>query len=125
METYTQEIYNPRFIIAGHFSLIKNKIQTQIDKFKLKLLEPSEQKLNELKRVRDRQIAKIEEIEQVNSFEWTFGEHFKDKWSNLINDDSIEYVKKLDQMKEFDLIKSDCILVEDFNIETKSLYIYI
>jgi len=111
--------YHPTIIINDHFEDVINliDIQTEI------LLEDqslNEDKINELNTLRNKQLEKIKEIQELNLFLLPkFDEEkYQKKWSDIINDETLEYQHKLDLIKD-DLIIFDCVLVEDFQSKSK------
>ena len=117
--------YNPRLAKVNHFDDIINKIDVKTETL-LEKIEMSNKKRkledeaaetkqqNDLNETREKQIKKIKEIEQINL---NFLENdkeieeFEQKWSHVINDHSLDYQQKIDQIKE-DLIHFDCVLLE-------------
>ena len=113
--------YNPRLLIANHFDDIINKIdvktETSLEDIEVKnkkrkledetsYIETEAQK--EFNEIRERQIEKIKEIEQINLqlLNDKSIEDLEQKWSNIL-----DYQQKMDRIKE-DLIRFDCVLLE-------------
>ena len=116
--------YNPRLAIVNHFDDIINKIdvktETSLEKIemsnknrKLKNEATETKQQNGLNETREKQIKKIKEIEQINLqlLNDKSTKEFEQKWSHVINDHSLDFEKKMDQIKE-DLIHFDCVLLE-------------
>jgi hypothetical protein len=105
--------FHPRLLINEHFSNIINQIDVKTET----LLENqilSKEYRNLLNETREKQIEKIKEIEQLNlnHLPSTIDiDKNEQKWSHILNDDSLEYRKKIDQLK-IDLIHFDCVLFE-------------
>jgi hypothetical protein len=113
--------FNPRLIIVNHFDDLINKIDVktetslediEVSNKKRKLedetsyIETEAQK--EFNEIRERQIEKIKEIEQIN-LQLLKDNSIKDleqKWSNIL-----DFQQKMDQIKE-DLIHFDCVFLE-------------
>jgi len=111
--------YHPSIIINNHFEEIVNRIDIETET----LLEDkslNDQKRNELNILRDKQLEKIKDIQELNLSRLPkFDEdEYRKKWSRVINDESLGYKQKLDIIKE-ELISIDCILVEDFKSISK------
>ena len=104
--------YNPRLIIDEHFSQIINQID----------INTEEQIINEhlcvsdlvaINDLRNKQINKITELKQINLDANKFEEELLcEKWQHLIDNNSMDYLKKLDTIKR-DLIVYDCVLLND------------
>ena len=113
--------FNPRFLIANHFDDIINKIDVKTT-FSLENIEVKNKKRKledetsyieteaqkEFNEIRERQIEKIKEIEQINLqlLNDKSIEDLEQKWSNIL-----DYQQKMDRIKE-DLIRFDCVLLE-------------
>ena len=107
--------FHPRLLINEHFSNIINQIDVRTET----LLENqilSQENRNLLNELREKQIEKIKEIEQLNlnHLPSNIDENkYEQKWSHILNDNSLEYQQKIDQIKdEEDLIHFDCVLLE-------------
>ncbi len=106
--------YHPQVIIVDHFDNLVNQIDIKTET----LLENqilSEETRNKLNEIREEQIEKIKEIKELNlsHLPQKFNENdFRQKWSHVIDDDSLEYKHKIDKIKE-ELILSDCVLLEN------------
>ncbi len=110
--------FHPRLLINEHFSNLINQIDVKTET----LLENqilSQETRTSINETREKQIEKIKEIEQINlnNLPSTIDENkYEKKWSHILNDNSLEYNNKIDQIKE-ELIYFDCVLLE----QTKSL----
>ena len=109
------ESFHPRLLINDHFSNVINQIDVKTET----LLENqilSQESRNLLNETREKQIEKIKEIEQLNLNHLPSKIEeikFEQKCSHILNDDSLEYQKKKDRIKEQeDLIRFDCVLLE-------------
>ena len=110
--------FHPRLLINEHFSNIINQIDVKTET----LLENqilSQENRNLLNELRETQIEKIKEIEQLNlnHLPSNIDENkYEQKWSHILNDNSLEYQQKIDQIKE-ELIHFDCVLLEQSKSE--------
>ena len=110
--------FHPRLLINEHFSNIINQIDVKTET----LLENqilSQENRNLLNETREKQIEKIKEIEQLNlnRLPSNIDENkYEQKWSHILNDNSLEYQQKIDQIKE-ELIHFDCVLLEQSKSE--------
>ena len=99
--------YNPRLTIVNHFDEIINKIdvktETLLEKIemsnqerKLKNEATETKQQNDLNEIREKQIEKIKEIEQINLqlLNDKTTKEFEQKWSHVINDHSLDYQQK-------------------------------
>ena len=113
--------FNPELIIVDHFDERINTIDIETET----LLEDqslTEEFVFKLNETREKQIEKLEEIKQANlSVLLSKGEtvddvedEFRQKWSHVIDDDSLEYKHKIDKIKE-ELIVYDCVLLLNTN----------
>ena len=111
------ESFHPKVLIFDHF----NEAITKIDIHTESLLEnqiftkESRQKMNE---IREKQIGEIKEIREINlnHLPNEFNEEkYKQKWSHVIDDVTLEYRQKIDKIKE-ELILVDCVLLENHNL---------
>ena len=114
MSKQTQS-FHPRLLIIEHFSNIINQIDVKTET----LLENqilSQENRNLLNETREKQIEKIKEIEQLNlnHLPSNIDENkYEEKCSHILNDNSLEYQQKIDQIKEQEeLIHFDCVLLE-------------
>ena len=109
--------FNPELIIVDHFDERINAIDIETET----LLEDqslTEEFVFKLNETREKQIEKLEEIKQANlSVLLSKGEtvddvedEFRQKWSHVIDDPSLEYKHKIDKIKE-ELIVYDCVLL--------------
>ena len=89
------------------------KIEMNNKKRKLEDEAAETKQQNDLNEIREKQIKKIKDIEQINLqlLNDKATKEFEQKWSHVINDHSLDFEKKMDQIKE-DLIHFDCVLLE-------------
>ena len=115
------EVYNPRLIITEHFYQIKNQLDINVETiFDQKRLLDEKQR-DEINTTREKQISKIEEIEQENLSQWLneFDQNkFEEKWKDLLSDTSLENFQKFEKIKE-KIIKRDAILIDNVSIATQ------
>jgi len=107
---------NPKLIIAGHFDEIINEIDIKTESL---ISDPSCQgeTINEINDLREKQIKDLKELKELNlsNLPQQFNENeYRQKWSHVLDDNSLEYEHKLDQMKE-ELILNDCVLLKNSN----------
>ena len=105
---------NPRLIIVDHFDELINQIDIQTETL-LENQSLSEETRANINEAREEQIEKIKEIKQLNlsHLPQKFNEdEFRQKWSHVIDDPSLEYKHKIDKIKE-ELILYDCVLLEN------------
>jgi hypothetical protein len=103
--------FHPRLIITDHFESIINKIDIKTETL---LLDQSltKERIDELNKARQLQIDKVNEIEKLNLPQENFNlNSFEQQWSSLIDDSSLDFETKIDQIKER-LISIDCVLLE-------------
>jgi len=114
MAQQNNENFHPRLIVTDHFDALVNQIDIKTETL---LKSASFLKQHGLNELRERQIEKIKEIEEVNlnrlpqiidENEYTL------KWSHILDSTSLTYQEKLDRIKE-ELIKFDCILLDQPN----------
>jgi len=113
--------FHPQVIIVEHFDLLINQIDIKTEKMFLdqSLQEETRNKLNDL---REKQIKKIDEAKEMNLNHFISAkgkrsneeEKFREKWSHVIDDTSLEYEHKIEIIKE-ELILEDCVLLENPN----------
>ena len=109
--------YNPRIIIDKHFSEKINQIDINTEQ-QIANENLSESDLAEINELRNKKITKVTELKQINLDANKFDEEFfYEKWQLLIENNSMEYLKKLDMIKK-DLIVYDCVLVNDANFKS-------
>ena len=123
-------IFNPRLTIVNHFDDIINKIDIQTET----LLENHfkeyeslrEERRNEINEIREKQIEKIKEIQQINLNTLLAQSEAKNeqKWSQIINDVSLQMSQKIDKIKE-DLIYFDCVLLDRPSMIEKKFNLWI
>jgi hypothetical protein len=114
----TQQIqsFNPHVLIVDHFDKKINQIDIRTETLLENKIftEESRQELNE---IRAEQIKKIDEIKELNLEhlpQKINEEKYREKWSHVIDDPSLEYKHKIDRIKE-ELILYDCVLLESQN----------
>ena len=114
MAQQNNENFHPRLIITDHFDALVNQIDIKTETL---IRSESFLKQHGLNELRERQIEKIKEIEEINlnrlpqiidENEYTL------KWSHILDSTSLTYQEKLDRIKE-ELIKFDCILLDQPN----------
>ena len=117
--TKQTQSFHPQVIIVDHFDNLINQIDIKTETLLENQILPEEtrSKLNE---IREKQIEKIKEIKELNlsHLPQKFNENdFRQKWSHVIDDESLEYIDKIDQIKE-ELILYDCALMENHRVPT-------
>jgi len=108
--------FHPRVIIVDHFDEIVNQIDIKTETL-LENQTLAEETRNKLNEIREKQIQKIDEIKELNlnSLPQKFKEEeYREKWSHVIDDNSLEYKSKIDRIKE-NLILFDFVLLENEN----------
>jgi coproporphyrinogen III oxidase-like Fe-S oxidoreductase len=108
--------FHPRVIIVDHFDEIVNQIDIKTETL-LENQTLAEETRNKLNEIREKQIQKIDEIKELNlnSLPQKFNEEeYREKWSHVIDDNSLEYKSKIDRIKE-NLILFDFVLLENEN----------
>ena len=111
--TKPNQTFHPRLLINEHFCNVINQVDVKTET----LLENqilSQENRNLLNELREKQIEKIKEIEQVNLNHLPSKidkSKYEQKWSHIFNDNSLEYKQKIDEIKE-ELIHFDCVLME-------------
>jgi hypothetical protein len=113
--------FHPKVIIVEHFDELINLIDIKTET----LLEnenqiSTEEKRNELNEAREKQLELIGEVKELNlsHLPQEFNEEkYREKWSDVIDDESLEYKDKIDKIKE-DLILFDCTLMENHRVPT-------
>ncbi len=125
------DAYNPRKMIGDHFIRIIDKISEQTNSeliiLNLKyaitpetIANPDDQKelisrQNELKKLRNEQIKKVNEIAYLNVIDFKEDE-FKTKRTTLINNPSLDEEQKFEKILE-EIISYDCILLEQAKVK--------
>ena len=118
--------FHPKIIIADHFDEMKYQIdintETILEKSSEQALTNDE--INGLNKLREKQIEKLNEIESIGLNMVKFDEdEYKCRWAHVIDDKALDYGRKIDLIKEA-LILTDCILLEDSELNSKkSLWI--
>jgi predicted nuclease of restriction endonuclease-like RecB superfamily len=72
----------------------------------------------ELNEIRETQIERINELKEFNLSHLPQSineEEYKEKWSHVITDNSLEYKHQIDKIKE-ELILEDCVLWKNSNL---------
>jgi hypothetical protein len=111
------ESFHPRVIIVDHFDQLINRIDIRTETFLENRIFPQETR-QDLNEIRERQIEKIKEIKELNLShlpEKINEQKYREKWSHVIDDNTLEYKHKLDRIKE-ELILFDCVLLETHNL---------
>jgi hypothetical protein len=111
--------FHPQLIIVDYFNEIINQIdiRTELLLADQSLQEESKIKLNNL---REKQIEEIDQLKKLNLNDFipegtTLNEEeFRQKWSHVLDDDSLEYNTKIDKIKE-ELILYDFVLLQNPN----------
>jgi hypothetical protein len=111
--------FHPQLIIVDYFNEIINQIdiRTELLLEDQSLQEESKIKLNNL---REKQIEEIDQLKKLNLNDFipegtTLNEEeFRQKWSHVLDDDSLEYNTKIDKIKE-ELILYDFVLLQNPN----------
>jgi hypothetical protein len=115
MSKLTQS-FHPQVIIVDHFDILINQIDIKTETLFLdqSLSEETRNKLNE---IREKQIAKLKNIKELNlgHLPQKYNEEeYSGKWSHVICDEALEYKDKIERIKE-ELILFDCVLLENPN----------
>ena len=111
------ESFHPRLIIVEHFDKLINQIDIKTETLLENRIFTQETRLY-LNESRERQIEKIKEIKDLNLTHLPpkiNEEKYREKWSHVIDDNTLEYEHKLDRIKE-ELILFDCVLLETHNL---------
>jgi len=115
MTARNQQSFHPRFIINDHFDNLINQIDIKIETL-LENQSLTVEKRNEINEIRDKQIEKIKEIEQINLQYMSSNideTEYEEKWSHILQNNSLDYQQKIDQIKDKEnLIHFDCVLLE-------------
>ncbi len=113
--TEKNQNFSPRLMIIDHFddmiSQIDIKTEALLESGK-KISKDSQKKLNDL---REKLIEKIKELKELNLShlpENINEEKYAQKWAHVIDDKSLDYKQKADEIKE-ELILVDCVLLEN------------
>jgi len=118
--------FHPKVIIVEHFDELINLIDIKTETLLENQNEISPEEFprrfphNELNEAREKQLELIGEIKELNlsHLPQEFNEEkYKEKWSHVIDDESLEYIDKIDQIKE-ELILYDCALMENHRVPT-------
>ena len=109
--------FHPRLIINDHFNEVINRIDV-ITETLLENQTLSEEHRKQLNKLRERQIEYIKEIEETSlkNLPVPFDEiKYVQKWSHVLNDQTLNHEQKLDLIKE-EIINYDCVLMEQQNV---------
>ena len=90
--TKQYQSFHPGLIISNHFDEIINQIDIKNETLLANQLLPDE--------TREKQIEKIKEIKRLNLSHLTKKlneDEFKEKWSHVMDDESLEYKQKIDK----------------------------
>jgi hypothetical protein len=112
--TKQYQSFHPRLIISDHFDEVINQIDIKNETLLANQLLPDETRAN-INDTREKQIEKIKEIKELNlsHLPREFNEfEYGQKWSHVIDDESLEYKDKIDRIKE-ELTVYDCVLLEN------------
>ena len=116
MSQQTQSFHS-QVIIVDHFDLIINQIDIKTETLlENQSLDADTRK--ELNEIRETQIERINELKEFNLSHLPQSineEEYKEKWSHVITDTSLEYKHKIDKIKE-ELILEDCVLWKNSNL---------
>ena len=110
--------YHPKLLIAVHFDELINQIDIKTETLLERhiLTDETREKLNN---IREKQIEIINELKEMNLVRLTSGKcnefAYRQKWSHIIDDISLDYTQKIDKIKE-ELIHFDCVLLENSNL---------
>ena len=109
--------FHSDLIIIDHFDDIINQIDIKTETLlENQSLDADTRK--ELNEIRETQIERINELKEFNLSHLPQSineEEYKEKWSHVITDTSLEYQHKIDQIKE-ELIFEDCVLWKNSNL---------
>jgi DNA repair exonuclease SbcCD nuclease subunit len=109
--TSQNQCFNPRLIIVDHFDELINQIDIKTETL-LENQSLSEETRANINEAREKQIEKIKEVKELNLNPKFTEDEFRQKWSHVIDDKSLEYERKIDKIKE-ELIVYDCVLLEN------------
>jgi hypothetical protein len=108
--------FHPKLIVCDHFDNLMNKIDIKTEQIlEFNYSKSHENKLNAL---RKEQINVLEQIkvENLTLIENINNENFMQKLNFLIDNDNIQDEDKLNTLKR-DVIRIDCLLLDDNNYE--------
>jgi disulfide oxidoreductase YuzD len=115
--TNQNQCFNPRLIIVDHFGELINQIDIKTETL-LENQSLSEETRANINEAREEQIEKIKEVKELNlnQLAQKFNEdEFRLKWSQVMDDNSLEYDHKIGKIKE-ELILYDCVLLDNENL---------
>jgi hypothetical protein len=117
MSQQQTQSFHPQVIIVDHFDQIINQIDIKTETLlENQSLDGDTRK--ELNEIRETQIERINELKEFNLSHLPQSineQEYKEKWSHVITDTSLEYKHKIDQIKE-ELILEDCVLWKNSNL---------
>jgi hypothetical protein len=117
MSQQQTQSFHPQVIIVDHFDQIINQIDIKTESLlENQSLDGDTRK--ELNEIRETQIERIIELKEFNLSHLPQSineEEYKEKWSHVITDTSLEYKHKIDKIKE-ELILEDCVLWKNSNL---------
>ena len=117
MSQQQTQSFHPQVIIVDHSDLKINQIDIKTETLlENQSLDADTRK--ELNEIRETQIERINELKEFNLSHLPQSineEEYKEKWSHVITDTSLEYKHKIDQIKE-ELILEDCVLWKNSNL---------
>jgi hypothetical protein len=116
--SYHIQSFHPQMIIVDHFDEIINQIDIKTETLLERHILTDETR-NKLNKIREKQIEIINELKEMNLVGLTSGIFnefaYRQKWSHVIDDISLDYKEKLDKIKEESII-FDCVLLENSNL---------
>ena len=109
-------MFNPCLLIADHFDEITNKIDIRTETI---LLDQSlwDTSRNELNALRESQLNKIKECQEINlkNFETFQHDVYLEQWSTVMDDPLLSHEQKVEKIKE-KIIVIDCALLDDTRV---------
>ena len=109
-------LHEAKYLLVDHFDAIINKIDIRVET--LLVHSQIDKERHDMNEIREKQIGEIKEIREINlsNLPNEFNEEkYKQKWSHVIDDVTLEYRQKIDKIKE-ELILVDCVLLENHNL---------
>ena len=114
---FQHKSFNPKVIIVDHFDDVKNQIDIRTESFfHEKRNNLSDNRIQFLNKLRQTFLDKIDQVKEKNFSKFTSDndeEAFRVKWSHVIENDQLEFERKIEILKEEDLILLDCIVISD------------
>jgi len=114
---FKHKSFNPKVIIVDHFDDVKNQIDIRTESFfHEKRNNLSDNRIQFLNKLRQTFLDKIDQVKEKNFSKFTSDndeEAFRVKWSHVIENDHLEFERKIEILKEEDLILLDCIVISD------------